>query len=288
MTLSPAGPGRLAAALVEAARAELELTPKPGLVDRRDNGSHPDLSFELMSRSIDLLPEYFSELLQLAVRNGGPVDLSACVAAGQRAEARMTAAIGANAHRGYIFLSGLVLLASAHGQDLRSGVAALAARILQRSEKNGRPECLPESRGVDSASPSPPTHGAVLRQRLGVGGIHAEALAGLPSVFDHGLPALQHGLDTFGCATRARHYLMAALMTVVEDTTTVHRCGREGLRRLRRDGRRLQAMIENGDDHLGWLVTLNDEYRAMRLTMGGVADCMALTIALHGELGARG
>ncbi len=86
----------LASALVAGARTELDLTPKPGLVDRADNGSHPDLSFADMSRSIDLLPAYFDELLDF----DDPLDLAACVAAGRRAERRMADAIGANAHKG--------------------------------------------------------------------------------------------------------------------------------------------------------------------------------------------
>ena len=43
---------RLAAALVTGALLELYLTPKPGLVDCADNGSHADLSLATMERSI--------------------------------------------------------------------------------------------------------------------------------------------------------------------------------------------------------------------------------------------
>ena len=46
---------RLAQALVTGARLELDLTPKPGLVDRLDRGSHPDLSFALMEESIGMV-----------------------------------------------------------------------------------------------------------------------------------------------------------------------------------------------------------------------------------------
>ena len=263
---------RLAEALVRGARTELELTPKPGLVDRRDNGSHPDLSFELMSRSIELLPQYFEDLLGIALRGTrglpAPLDLPACIAAGRRAEARMVDAIGSNAHRGYIFLAGLVLLARASGATdrpaLQGTVANLAARILS----------LPSREDAE-------THGRDLRLRLGIGGIHAEALAGLPAVFDCGLPALEHGLATQPSAEAAHHLLMARLMTVVEDTTALHRAGQAGLERLRRDGRHMVELIESGADYLPFLAALNDEYRAARLTMGGVADCMALTIAIQ-------
>ena len=166
----------LASALVDGARAELDLTPKPGLVDRLDNGSHPDLSFDDMSRSIDLLPAYFDGLLAL----DNPLDLGAAVAAGRRAERRMLDAIGSNAHKGYIFLAGLVLLAARTAADhggLRSSVSTLARRIFDR-----RPRPGPGDR--------PPSNGERVRADHGLGGIVGEALQGLPAVFERGLPAL--------------------------------------------------------------------------------------------------
>jgi triphosphoribosyl-dephospho-CoA synthase len=313
----------LADTLVQSARVELELTPKPGLVDRQDNGSHPDLSYELMSRSIDLLPEYYDELIRLArpraKRYGGsaeagqrrtglpcPVDLDACVAAGRRAEERMAAAIGSNSHRGYIFLSGLVLLGFAEDERDEDGKRPASAGLRggrRNAAREGGDACpAPEAdeRAPGAAvstlqdsiagiarqiltprQPAPGrTHGADLRARLGIGGIHAEALAGLPSVFAHGLPALGQAVARFGDTDGARHYLMAVLMTRVEDTTALHRCGAEGLARLRRDGRRIVAAMDGGDDYLALIAQINQEYRAARLTMGGVADCLAITIAL--------
>ncbi len=129
------------------------------------------------------------------------------------------------------------------------------------------------------------THGEEARRQHGVGGVLGEALAGLPSVFDHGLPALQRGLATLGSLEAAQHYLMGVLMTTVEDTTALHRCGPAGLARLREDGARLVALIEAGGDHRARLRALNDEYRAIRLTMGGVADCLALTLAVQQAAG---
>ena len=256
----------LAHALVDGARAELALTPKPGLVDRLDNGSHPDLSYELMSRSVDALPRYYDDLIEL-VEPQTP-DLAACVAAGVRVEDRMRDAAGGNTHRGYVFLSGLLLLAAASDDSCsmagwRQQVAGLARQL--------------------KALGSGPTtsHGGEARRRYRVSGVIGEALAGLPSVFDYGLPALERGLAALPSPEDARHYALAVLMTTVEDTTALHRCGREGLDRLKRDGAALAALIENGGDHLARLRALNDEYRAMRLTMGGVADCLALTLAVH-------
>ena len=257
----------LARSLVNGARAELDLTPKPGLVDRADNGSHPDLSWELMSRAIDELPWYYEELIALG--EAGDPDLAACAAAGIRAEARMAAAAGSNTHRGYLFLSGLLLLAAAAdttGTDCgwREQIRALAGCLVGRH-----------------GSPAGSSHGEEARRRHGVRGVRGEALGGLPSVFDHGLPAFRRGLLAFGAREAAQHYLMAVLMTTVEDTTAIHRCGPAGLARLKADGAALAALLEGNGDHLARLRSLNGEYRAMRLTMGGVADCLALTLAVH-------
>lgn len=254
----------LAASLVSGARIELDLTPKPGLVDRLDCGSHPDLSFDGMSRSIDLLPAYFEDLLDLA----DPLDLPACVEAGVRAERRMIETGGTNTHKGYIFLAGLLLLAARVDGDpghLRRQVSELAERVL--APRFARPDRA-----------STPSHGARIRAEHAVDGIYREARLGLPSVFDAGLPVL----DAMRPPSRStEHRLMAVLMQTVEDTTAVHRCGLAGLARLRSDGARLQHLIEEGGEYLPWLAALNDDYRRLNLTMGGVADCMALCFALH-------
>jgi len=254
-------PEVLAANLVLGAQRELELTPKPGLVDRRDSGSHPDLSFASMSVSVGLLPEYYAEILR-CLREGRP--LAAFVQAGVAAEARMTRAIQSNAHKGYIFLSGLVLMAAArcgHAAKLPGTVAALSRDCFQ---------------GFAPAD----THGALLRATQGLGGIRAEALGGLPAVFQHAWPTRRRALAAGWAPERATFLSMAVLMQRVEDSTAVHRCGPQGLARLRTDGAALERLLERGEDPAPGLAALNTEYRAMRLTMGGVADCLALTLAL--------
>jgi triphosphoribosyl-dephospho-CoA synthase len=259
---APIAPERLAIALHQGALRELALTPKPGLVDRRDNGSHADLSFALMSTSAQLLPRYYGDLLR---RFQAQDSLEAYVEAGRAAETRMLQAIHSNGHKGYIFLSGLVLLAACQCQgrlaDLRGAIGELAAQFF-------------------AYLPALESHGALLRARHGLGGIRAEAERGLPAVFEHGWPAYRAALEA-GCPPEgAAFHLLAALMQTVEDSTAVQRCGLEGLARLRRDGQSLQALLGQGRDAEPFLAALNEDYRRANLTMGGVADCLALTLAL--------
>jgi len=55
----------------------------------------------------------------------------------------------------------------------------------------------------------------------------------------------------------------------------------DGLDRIRRDGAMLQRLLERGQDPEPVLEGLNLDYCRSGLTMGGVADCMALTFALQ-------
>jgi triphosphoribosyl-dephospho-CoA synthase len=226
-----------------------------------------------MAASVRLLPEYYADLLRV-LRAGG--SLAACTAAGRAAEDRMLSRIGTNAHRGYIFLSGLVLVALHRAQEplggLRGAVRDTAIEFF-------------------SSTPRRDSNGSRACRGFGVGGIRAEAEAGLPSVLERAWPRHAASLRRDGNRTRAEYYAMAALMQRVEDTTALHRCGAGGLARVRRDGRTLEALLDQERDPRDLLEECNEAYRRLNLTIGGVADCLALTIALQvcfGDPPARG
>jgi triphosphoribosyl-dephospho-CoA synthase len=279
---SPIALEALAGALIEGARRELELTPKPGLVDRADCGSHPDLSFGLMQRSIDLVAEYLSELVVSLSAGEG---FAAQRAIAQRAEQRLFAELGTNTHKGYIFLSGMLLIArqragSADEDALRHALAALCTEFFAPAAGDSS-----VARGDEGAQ----TNGGRARRQFNSGGIVAEALAGYPSVFEHGLPAYRAARRATATA-RARGQaargdtasfaLLARLMQNVDDTTTLHRAGPPGLARIKRDGARLERCIAAGDDHHALLDELNRDYVRANITIGGVADLIGICYAL--------
>jgi len=258
-------PRRLARALAAAAATELRLTPKPGLVDLADTGSHPDLSYDAMELSVALLPRYFTELVEARLSGAG---LEACVGIGREAESRMFAVAGANTHKGFIFLAGLLLLAACDGartpRALREAVASIASAFFQRAAARGHLSSV--------TAPGPATR---------VRGVATEALAGLPSVFDVAQPALAVAIANRADLQIASHLAMSRLMQTVDDTTSVRRCGEAGLARIRRDGRTLESLIARHDEsHLPVVAAWNRDYRSEHLTMGGVADLLAISLAL--------
>jgi triphosphoribosyl-dephospho-CoA synthase len=254
---------KLARSLALGAGWELDLTPKPGLVDRDDNGSHPDLTYAQMRASVCLLPEYYADLME-RLRAGSP--LASCVEAGRLAEARMLARVGSNTHRGFIFLSGLTLVGTHRAQGVRGRLGSAMADAAKEFFR---------------AAPMGNSHGSRASRAFGVGGIRREAEVGLPSVFEAAWPRYANSLQRDGNRTRAGYYAMASLMQRLEDTTTLHRCGPAGLDHVRADGRELQALLDEGSDPRAFLRLRNAAYRRVGLTMGGVADCLALTMALQ-------
>jgi len=130
--------------------------------------------------------------------------------------------------------------------------------------------------GFFALQSAPDTPGARVRAHHGLGGIQAEALNGLPAVFEHGWPVYRKALAS-GCGPgEAAFHLMAALMQTVEDTTAVRRRGLEGLARLRRDGADLQLLLARSGEPVPFLAALNDAYRSENLTMGGVPNATYL------------
>src|SRR5271155_2099768 len=99
----------LAALAEQALIAEAELTPKPGLVDRRGSGAHDDLSLDLMKRSAIALEPFFVAMGAAAEDRAASIELREELAAiGRQAECAMLPATrGANAHKGAIWVLGL-------------------------------------------------------------------------------------------------------------------------------------------------------------------------------------
>jgi triphosphoribosyl-dephospho-CoA synthase len=259
----------LARALADGLWRELVLTPKPGLVDLEDAGSHPDLSFEIMERSVRWVGAHLAEVARAAAR-GEP--LAAQVERARDAERRLRARFGTNTHKGALFLGGAAILACARAPD--EGEAAFR-EALRAVAQDLRPLLAPE-----------PTHGAAARARFGVGGILAEVGAGLPAVFEVALPAWRRARARGETGDAPAFRMLAGLMRSVEDTTALHRCGAAGLATLREDGAGLERALDAGDE-VAFLRGRNAAWRARGLTMGGVADLLGVAcgwLAHRGEL----
>ena len=125
----------------------MDLTPKPGLVDRRNTGAHDDMDRPLFHRSAGALAPYFRQFAALGMAGASPRELQSL---GRQAEHAMLAATGGvNTHKGALY--SFALLLSALGQCLAEGgdpfdtAAAIAATLPPAENTHGsavRAQCL--------------------------------------------------------------------------------------------------------------------------------------------------
>ncbi len=246
----------LADALIDGLKAELFLTPKPGLVDLCNTGSHQDLTLLTMARSINLMRVYFKELTAgLLSPNGhcNPVNI------GLQAEQRMFDQLATNCHKGGIFLCGLMLIAA-------SRCEMKYPDILQKQLADAATEIFIDQDRLKGS------HGDRVRKEHPKSGIVSEALNGLPGVFDHVLPYVIASPGDVRGVFRA----LAELMLYVDDSTTRHRGGDRGIAMLRGAGAELKKALTSGGSYVGLLIQMDREFKRENLTMGGVADLLGV------------
>jgi triphosphoribosyl-dephospho-CoA synthase len=257
--------GRLANRAVDALIAEALLTPKPALVDRRGSGAHMDLDLARLLRSARSLRESFKEMAQCA---GGRIPTSTLReelgSIGRRAEKAMLAATaGSNAHRGAIWVLGLLVAGRAC-----AGEAAKPFEIAEVAAKIAR---LP-----DRFAPVSDSNGSRVCERYGVPGARGEACSGFPHVIEVGLPALQRARRRGVDETHARLDALMAIMASLEDTCLLHRGGRPALEAARKGA---QAVIDAAGTATaaGWqaLLALDADLLERWASPGGCADLLA-------------
>lgn len=107
----------MARAAYNALIAELETTPKPGLVDLNNNGSHKDMDLETFRKSAAALTPYFKDAALLGMKGCSMKELRTRGIAADRTMFEATG--GVNTHQGMIYSMGLLL--AGMGKSLTQG-----------------------------------------------------------------------------------------------------------------------------------------------------------------------
>jgi triphosphoribosyl-dephospho-CoA synthase len=270
-------PGELAQLAVDALIAEAILTPKPALVDQRGSGAHRDLDLDTMLRSARALREGFHAMAVIASAREVTLHLRAQLARiGRDAEGHMMRAThGVNAHRGAIWVLGLLVAAKVMSEpnDAPRDIAALAARLAALPDRSAPPVATPEAE----------SHGSRVCRIFGVAGARGEAIAGFPHVVEVGLPALRAARIGGADETCARLDALMAIMSSLDDTCLLHRGGRAALDIAQRGARAVLgaggASSAGGRD---LLLQLDRQLVSINASPGGCADLLAACIFLDG------
>lgn len=235
-------------------RQELDTTPKPGLVDKQDNGAHKDMDYALMSASISALRPY---LTRIAVRSVAEVNADEIMSIGIEAEAAMLKATGGvNTHKGALFCIGLSVAAASFLACSTGTVEADSFRELV-------------SRTASRIPSAQSTHGAEAKRNFKVGGALENAREAYPELFTAWLPYYRslEG-DPYRC-----HKTLLYIMTDLDDTNVLHRRGAEGLAHTKSEAARLLK-----DFSMSGLSSLNYDFIRENISPGGSADMLSLTM----------
>ena len=270
-----------ATAAQQAVRAllyEVTTTPKPGLVDRRNSGSHTDMdSFTFMSSAAALYP-YFEACARVGretMDRPAPETFAALRPLGCEAEGEMLDATnGVNTHKGAVFSIGITCAALGR---LNRATWCDPARVLQ--EVAAMTKGLTQQDLADVTTENAVTAGQKLYAQYGITGIRGQVEAGLPVVLHHGLPVLENGLKLGYDINRAGCAALLEILVHSTDTNMIARSSRE--RQLAWVARVKELLAQTPYPDEEALVELDDQFIAENLSPGGSADLLALTYLLH-------
>lgn len=255
---------------------EVLLTPKPGLVDRRNSGSHRDMDRHSFARSARAVADGLPEFVYLGYAQGdvpAAQVLSSLREPGMACERAMYRATGGvNTHKGAVFAFGL--LCAAAGRLLARGAAMEAPTLCREAADVCRGMVMRELASVKEAR----TAGERFYLSYGFTGARGEAESGFATALDYGLPAYRESLHKGWNGERSLHQALLALMANNDDTNLVSRGGVEGLHFAQREATAL--LNDGGMAHpqaKARLAALDDAFIAKNLSPGGSADLLAVT-----------
>ncbi|MBO4990861.1 MAG: triphosphoribosyl-dephospho-CoA synthase [Firmicutes bacterium] len=280
---------------VRALICEVDATPKPGLVDRENNGAHRDMDHTMFLRSAQALGPCFADCARLGYdwnRSGEPEErladrLRAIGLDGERAMYRATG--GVNTHKGLVFSLGILctawgMLASSPQRErdgLRNCDPQRFAHQLQAACGRLAAILLGEEKPTEAEE----THGQQVRRTTGISGVKGEALSGFGTAFEEGLPRLNEALSRGSSMNDACVETLIHLLARTDDSNLVYRGGLEGLTFVRQRAKALAERYPAGAlsraEGLEEIRRLDRDCIAGNLSPGGCADVLAITVMLH-------
>ena len=259
-----------------ALKAELNTTPKPGLVDTHDSGAHRDMDHALMMRSIRAMHPYFVRLATLGYDSPQLPAHDDIVRIGIEAEKAMfNSTGGVNTYKGALFSMGLAVTAATyiigrgevatttHGKEYVPN-SLLSTTIIQLA--NG----FPDTCG---------THGSRAKQLAQAGCKLKSALdnarEGYRQLFGEWLPFYETRIK--GDDSYVKHKTLLRIMCDLDDTNIVYRTDYDTMLQVKTEARRLlEDFTEAG------LEDMNRDFVSRNISPGGSADMLALVVFLFG------
>lgn len=263
-----------------ALQAELDTTPKPGLVDRNDNGAHRDMDHTLMQRSIQALHPYFVRLAQLGFTGKQPCH-DEIVNIGIEAEREMFKTTGGvNTHKGALFSIGLAAVALAGEAFSRITQAERCGTMAYNDVNSKQIQSL--SNSIASLARLFPdtngTHGSKAKANNILKGALDNAREGYTQLFKAWLPFY---IDRIAEGDNyALHKTLLRIMCDLDDTNIVYRTSMETMQEVKTEARQMLDTSRNIVNFEAALQAMNTDYIHRNISPGGSADMLSLVVFL--------
>jgi len=259
---------------------EAALTPKPGLVDSNNNGSHTDMDLPLFYQSARAIAPFMPRFAESGYAHSHlPTSqiLSVIRPLGIECEKVMfDATENINTHKGAIFTLGLLCTAIGYTHDSTStrSVSTLCETVALFCKGLVENELKKESTFK--------TAGYMAYQKYGITGARGEAESGLASIRTIGLPMYKKQVQENDPPELAQLQTLMHYIAQNKDTNLISRGGIEGLTFAQQLA---QTYLDEGgvfaDQGLHKLREMDQQFIEKRLSPGGSADFLAMTLFLY-------
>lgn len=262
---------------VESLIKEVKTTPKPGLVDSKNCGSHRDMNIDTFIKSAASLRPYFAECFSIGHKTSDlePDDVFPLLKhVGLTAEETMYKATnGVNTHKGIIYSLGI--LCAAVGRLWTPDCPYKSTdELTSMSSSIARFSIEADFKSIDTK-----TAGGRLYKEYGIKGIRGEVLSGFLTVVNHSLPTFIQVRENGISENDAGVFALIKLISLVDDTNLYSRGGISGAEYAKNYA--LSLLNDNSSDFIKEVRKMDDDFIKRNLSPGGCADLLAITYFLY-------
>ena len=253
----------------KALREEVNTTPKPGLVDLHDNGSHQDMNVLTFYQSTYAVAPYLTAMFQAGRRYSKEDIFPVIRRIGIDAEKEMLERTEhVNTHKGMIFSMGIILACAGYLYEQTGRY--VPEEILSFASEISKPIMEQDFLRMDQKEPE--SHGEKLYRKYGIRGVRGQAMDGFPELKE----ALACGRREYPDRNTRNLHILLSVMKNLDDTNILSRGTMEDMKYVRQASGEL---LEKGIT-MQALQGMNEEFVRRNISPGGAADMLAAGILL--------
>lgn len=267
---------------IESMTYEVMASPKPGLVDRFNNGAHKDMDVFTFTNSIISLSDYFHDITKVGYefdKEDYRMLMEEIRPLGIEAEKSMfTATCGVNTHKGLIFLMGIIAASSGNlyrkSIDINPRNLSMTIKEITRGITNEL---------IINSDSEKLTYGERIFKEYHITGIRGEVENGLATVMNISYPIFERLMNDERISLNTA--LIHTLLHLIGEVDDINILGRHGMNMLNYVRRRAKHALEFG----GYLTPKGRKYVKYmdmdfinkNISPGGSADLLAVTILIY-------